>query len=267
MMGYSHAVSGVAVGCGLAALCPAPWPVEALAVAVFGGAALLPDIDHVNSTVARSLGPLTNTISRAVDWLSVELYHATRTPLDPASRTNGHRLITHTPVGSAVLATLFGVAFWWGPVSCAVAVGLVCALLAHGTRAVAKPLLRKLLGFRGAVAPTVAVVCGVSAYGVSIWYPGWWWLYAVAVLGGCLIHREGDWCTNSGVPYRRWPMLVDGCRWAKSTAPATFKTGQHFEHFAVRPLLYAGCLLGFLAAVGLLDDAVVLGWKLAVGGF
>lgn len=267
MMGYSHAVSGVAVGCALAAACPAPWPVEALAVAVFGGAALLPDIDHPNSTVARSLGPLTNTISKAVDWLSVELYHATRTPLDPAERRDGHRLITHTPVGSLALATLFGVAFWWGPVSCAVAVALVCALLAHGTRTVSKPLLRKLMGFRGAVAPAVALVSGAGAYGVSWWYPGWWWLYAVAVLGGCLIHREGDWCTNSGVPHRRWPVLVDGKRWAKAKAPATFKAGDHFEHFAVRPLLYLGCLVSFLAAIGQLDTVAGLAWNLAIGGF
>lgn len=266
MLGYSHAVSGVAVGCACVAALPAPWPVEALAVGIFGGAALLPDIDHVSSTVARSLGPLTNTISRAVNWLSVELYHATRTPRDPASRENGHRLITHTPVGSAVLATLFGVAFWWGPVSSAVAAALVCALLAHGTRTVSKPLLRKLLGFRSAVAPTVAAIAGVSAYGVSHWYPGWWWLYPVAVFGGCLIHREGDWCTNSGVPYRRWPMLVDGCRWAKSTAPATFRTGQHFEHYVVRRMLYLGCLVGFLAAVGQLDTVAGYLWQLATGG-
>lgn len=266
MMGYSHAVSGVAVGCAATALVPAPWPVKVLAIGVFGGAALLPDIDHVGSTVARSLGPLTNTISRAVDWLSLEIYHATRLPRDPADREGGHRLITHTPVGSLALATLFGVAFWWSPVSCAVAVMLVCSLLAHGTRTVSKQVLRKLFGFRGAVAPTVGVVSGAGAYGVSYWFPGWWWVYALAVFGGCLIHREGDWCTNSGVPYRRWPKPVDGRRWAKSKAPATFDTGKHFEHFAVRPGLYMGCLVGFLIAVGWLDDVASFLWNLAVGG-
>lgn len=266
MLGYSHAVSGIAVGCAFVAALPAPWPVEALAVGVFGGAALLPDIDHVGSTVARSLGPLTNTISRIVNWISLEIYHATRTPLDPPNRESGHRLITHTPVGSAALATLFGVAFWWGPVSSAVAAALVCALLAHGTRQTTGKLLRKLLGFRGAAAPTVAVIAGAVSYGTTYWYPGWWWLFPLAIFGGCLIHREGDWCTNSGVPHRRWPMLIDGCRWAKSTAPATFKTGDHFEHYVARRVLYASCVLGFLAAIGQLDTVAGLAWKLATGG-
>jgi membrane-bound metal-dependent hydrolase YbcI (DUF457 family) len=254
MMGHSHAMSGVAVACYLVPLSPAPWPVELLAVALFGGGALLPDIDHPGSSVARSLGIVTNTIARLVDRLALTIYHATRTPLDPAERRGGHRLITHTYVGSAVFGLLVMVACLASRVSGAVVVALVVGLLGHGTRRTVGRFLRKVLGIRLAAALVLAGVSGGLAYWVSGEYPGWWWLYGVSVALGCVIHREGDWCTNSGVPRRLWPRLKNGRRWDKSKAPATFDTGSDTELRFVRRALGVGLLGGLVTALG--------GWSL-----
>ncbi|TDB73790.1 hydrolase, partial [Micromonospora sp. KC721] len=69
VMGRSHALSGAVTwlgGCALAAGLGARPAVGTVVVgaAVTAGAALLPDLDHPGSVVARSLGPVTRLIAR-----------------------------------------------------------------------------------------------------------------------------------------------------------------------------------------------------------
>jgi membrane-bound metal-dependent hydrolase YbcI (DUF457 family) len=264
MMGYSHALSGLAAGC--AVLTAVDYAATALGApdliplvpaivfaAVVGGAALLPDIDHHNSSAARALGPITNSIARGVDSLSLIIYHATRTPKDPGDRDGGHRLITHTPVGSTVFGLLAAVACAVSPWGSAVTCALVIGLLGAGSKQTVGRFLRGFLKVRLGAALVLAIAGGVSGYLVSQWYPGWWALCGLGVLLGCLIHREGDWCTNSGVPRRLWPKLKDGRRWDKSKAPATFDTGEYVELKVVRPLLGFGFLVTAGTASGILQ--------------
>lgn len=276
MMGVSHALSGLAVGAGAVvvldvadAIGPVdiavPIPVTILAVALVGGGALLPDIDHHSSTAARALGPITKLLARAIDALSLAIYHATRTAKDPAARESGHRLITHTPVGSAAFGLLAWVACSVSQWGAAVLCGLVVGLLGAGTKASTGKLLKSLAGIRLSAAMTLALAGGVSGYLVSGGYPGWSWLYGVAVFAGCLIHREGDWCTNSGVPRRLWPKLKNGCRWDKHRAPATFDTGEYYELRVVRPVLLGGFLVNATLATGILQPVAAHVFPLLIG--
>ena len=128
-MGRGHATSGYLGGLGMVAALPwAPWSVRLLAVAVTGGAALLPDLDTASSTASRSLGFLTRWIAHGVAWVSIEVYHATRLDGDPAARDNPHRLITHTPVGSLAFGGVVAVACLAHPIAGGVVIGLLIAL-------------------------------------------------------------------------------------------------------------------------------------------
>jgi membrane-bound metal-dependent hydrolase YbcI (DUF457 family) len=240
MMGRSHAVSGLLVGC--LAVTPAvtlagvmPGPVAALAVAVAGGAALLPDIDHPSSTAARSLGWVTRLLARGVDAGSLVIYYATAGPRDVTERRSGHRLVTHTPVGAVTFGLLVTLAVLAHPIAGAVTLGLVCALLGLGLRQ----------------AGVTCLLAGAAAsWWVTVTYPQWWWLWGVAVTVGAHVHREGDWCTNSGVPRRSWPRMVDGRRWDLHRAPVTFPAGGAEETSFVFPALCVATGLAGLVAVG-----------------
>lgn len=265
MMGYSHALSGLAAGCavltavdyaatGLGAPDLISTPAAVLFAALVGGASLLPDIDHPPSTVARALGPLTKLISHGVNQLGLTIYHATRTPLDPASREGSHRTITHTYLGSAVMGLLVTIAAWVSPWGSAAVCGLVVGLLGAGTKKTTGRLLRSLLKVRLPAALVLAVAGGVSGYLVSGWYPAWPALCGLGVFLGCAIHREGDWCTNSGVPRRLWPKLRNGRRWDKSKVPGAFDTGSPYELKVVR----VGLGIAFLATAGTATGALQL---------
>src|SRR5690606_41513753 len=83
LMAPSHAATGLLAGV-LATAAVAPFmavgPMELAAGAAIGaGAALLPDIDHPNSTATGSQGPLTRLLSAGARQFSAWVYHATLT--------------------------------------------------------------------------------------------------------------------------------------------------------------------------------------------
>lgn len=178
-MGYTHALTGAA-----AFLAAAPalgmvtevGPVELAAGAVVtAGAAMIPDLDHPSSTIARTFGWPTQLLAQWVAYWS-----------------GGHRKATHSAlfaVGAGAVAGVL-VLFQVGQI---VAVTLALGL---GARA---------LGWTkgGAVANAgTFVVCGLLAYGFAetvnlIWLPAAYTL-------GCLAHVAGDACTKGGVPLA-WP--------------------------------------------------------------
>lgn len=262
MMGRSHALCGLTVGVGLAAAFPyAPLPVRLLVVPVCGGAALLPDLDHVSSKIAHSLGFITRFLAKVTDEISVAVYHATRLDGDPAHREGGHRLITHTLPGCLFFGVECGVAELVHPILGAVHLALLLGLLTGWVRQLGRKVHRVAGGVIKAVSPTCvndlltlvlrnagtvfALVGGYLAWSVMTNNPSWWPLWPVAVFTGALAHLLGDACTNSGVPL--WfPLARGNKRWSKVRTPVTFETGKEEETHTVTPLLAAG----FLAAVG-----------------
>src|SRR4051812_39534565 len=129
MMGRAHALSGYVGGAALAeALFMAPPTTRLVAALATAGGALLPDLDQVASRASCSLGPLTKLLARGLAKVSIEVYHATRTPLDNPNKTNPHRLITHTPVGALTFGLVAALACLAHPLAAAVVTGLMVAL-------------------------------------------------------------------------------------------------------------------------------------------
>lgn len=241
MMGISHTLSGLVSGVGLVAAFPhAPLPVRVLAVAVTGGAALLPDLDHPSAKVARSLGFVTRFLARGIAAGSVVMYHATRAPSDPADREGGHRLVTHTVPGCLVPGVIVGVIAWVNPWVTGVTLALLIGLMTYGLRRFTWPILG---------------VTAVACLWVTDQCPGWWWLWGLAVFVGALTHVVGDAMTNSGVPLL-WPLTRGGKRWYKVRTPATFDTGGHVETEIVTRALTLLLLVSMGLTAGLVQPLV-----------
>lgn len=238
-----------------------PLLVLGLFVLILGGAALMPDLDHVSSTVARTLGPITGVLSHGLNRLSLTIYHATRLPGDPPERRDGHRLITHTWPGSAGFGVIALTCQLAHPIAAGAVVGISVGLLAVGVRR----MLRKIPVVRAAPGMVLGMLAGMGGWWCSVQYSGWSLLFPLAVMLGCMVHREGDWCTNSGVPRRLWgiPQNAGTMRWAKNGAPRRFDTGGDYERYAVRHALLAGAVV---AAAGFVLMPEILPALLASGG-
>lgn len=129
-----------------------------LGTVVTGGAAMLPDIDHRDSHVARTLGWLSRGLACAIGWLA-----------------GGHRRGVHSLLGVAVVTLLafFGAALRAGSVGWAVAGVVLAAVLAGGG---------VLLGLAGRRGPgrgkpayrssrrrgAVAGVCGAAVLALAV---------------------------------------------------------------------------------------------------
>lgn len=249
MMGRSHILSGLIAGVAVAGVLPAPLPVRLLVVPVAGGAALLPDLDHPSSKIARSLGPITRALAAAVNAVSLAIYDGTATDDDPHKR-DGHRTATHTVPGCALWGLgllLVGFAGPW-----AVGVAGLPARFAGAPYALCLAILIGLMGsglrVRGWGFSTAG---GVGSWWVTDTYTAWWWLWPLVVAVGSLSHVLGDAWTSSGVPLA-WPVVVHGQRWYRVHAPRTFSTGTTVETTVVTPLLYLGLAVSAGFATGVL---------------
>lgn len=236
-MGRQHALVAVLAGVGIAACVPsAPWPVRGLAVIVCGGAGLLPDLDHPRATAARSLGLLTKLVAIGVDRIAVAVYHATRAEGDSATRTGGHRTLTHTVPWSLLTGTFAGLLCVASPVAGVVACALLGGLLSLGLRV---------------AGVTLAAGSGAVAWWVLTEHSGWWPVVPVAVTVGCLVHIAADAVTVSGVP-AMWPLASKGERWRMVTLPVTFTAGDHVETALVAPALILAVAVSVASVTGLL---------------
>jgi membrane-bound metal-dependent hydrolase YbcI (DUF457 family) len=119
VLGKTHALSGAMVF-GVVAIPAAPLahlsvPELVLGTVVTAGAAMLPDIDHRDSHVAHTLGPVTRGFARLVAWLA-----------------GGHRRGVHSLLGVAVISLLafLGAALRTGSAGWAVAGVVLAAVLA-----------------------------------------------------------------------------------------------------------------------------------------
>jgi len=242
MMGRTHALSGAAgwiTGC--AALTAAGHTPDlrtvAFGSAIAAGHALLPDIDHPGSTIARSLGPVTRIVAAGVHrfaaWLrTASCGHCRRRP-----DRGGHRAVTHTGLFAFAAGLCAGLLGWLsGWVAAAFVVGLSAAL------AVRAMTSRRQRGAFGAAA--AGLLSGGALWVTSADVASWWWI-GVPVAWGTLAHSLGDAVTKSGAPLL-WPVRVRGCRWWGVGTPRwmRFRTGGGVER-VVWVLLLVGAVGGF----------------------
>ncbi|MEO5874709.1 MAG: metal-dependent hydrolase [Streptosporangiaceae bacterium] len=268
-MGRTHALSGAAIFTAAAAALPLSLPTGQvmLGAVVCAGAAVLPDIDHHGSHVARTFGPFT----RGFAWVVGKV-------------AGGHRNGTHSALGVALIAALVFLAsgvhtrdrttLWIG---CGIAgamltTGLLFGLLDSGRGRGKAAYRERWHGFVSVVVCALvasAVAVGCYQYGRQagtvlvgaililvlaaairpLRIKGVWddlapipialamlWLDAdltvlpYAIVAGVVIHIAGDMITFGGCPLGwPWSQTMRGLKW--------FRTGSRIENRLVAPVL------------------------------
>lgn len=185
MMGRTHAASGAVLYLAVVPLLGAagtgPGPVSVLAGAIAAaGAAMLPDLDHPQASISRSLGPITYLLAKSVERIS-----------------GGHRHATHSLLG-VLLGTAVAAGFSWAG---GLPLGLYLAFLdALGLAAFHIQLIRQ------PVPHTIGcLLLGVALTTTALWRPPTMIAIATAVALGIAAHIAGDCLTREGCPLL-WPL-------------------------------------------------------------
>lgn len=191
MMGHGHATMGAAAWVALVA--PAPFGFSVLSLDPVGvavgavataGAALLPDADHHNGTIAHALPPVTTVMTGAIEGIS-----------------GGHRHATHSLVGAAVFAVgAYALSFprivFQGR---EVQIGSAVLLLFLATFAL--KALKITHKWFDAWLLSLAVAAALT------WYaPDQYWWLPLSVGVGAVIHLLGDLLTVQGLALF-WPFV------------------------------------------------------------
>lgn len=256
--GPTHAMSGLMAwgGVSIAAIAnglpmtPQTWVVGA---ALCSGAALLPDLDHPQATIANTFGRVTWVLSKGVHWVSHVVYRSTRLRSD-ANRHGGHRGVTHTLL-FALLAGFgtYAVVQWAHKVALLPLLFLFCALAVRG-------LLHKWTPKGHAL--------GVTVLSLGLTILCWHWIdvgppeqaqwCAVAVAAGCLAHCLGDSITEQGCPIF-WPIPFSGKTWypVALPKPMRMRTGGRVELGMVLPVL---TVLGVWLSLASLQRTGLASW-------
>lgn len=216
MIGHTHALSGavvfLAATTALEHLEPFNPAAIALGAVTAAGAALLPDLDHTQATAARTFGPATRILARAVETIS-----------------GGHRHATHSLLGAAAFTGLAVAAAAYRGWPLAILLALCIGLADRALLPRAKPRRDWKLTW-GDVAGLVHAAAAA--------YVGWLLAFSAldmvvvpwAVTIGVLAHLIGDALTEQGIPWlyplRRWYRM------------ATIDTGKVVERWIVVPALY-----------------------------
>lgn len=209
MMGSTHSRSGTTAFAVLTAAAPLVgihphWPAVAAGTLACAGAALLPDLDHPEATIANTFGLASKAAARFVHRVS-----------------GGHRHATHSLlfVALAYLATVFGVreiGVWFS-------VPVLFVLFAFGIRA-----MRLAPGMSVLVAVVATVFFWFALRGDFGWLP-------VTVGVGTLAHLAGDCLTKEGCPLL-WP------RRGHYMLPLIQRTGNAVEQWVFGPLFALGTI-------------------------
>ncbi|WP_029090116.1 metal-dependent hydrolase [Brevibacterium album] len=200
MMGAHHASTGAALGIAVAGtsglalgLVEGVSAPEVIAVTLMtAGAALLPDIDHHNGSIANSLpgfGPFpgpTEVLCRIIGRLS-----------------GGHRRGTHSLFGIAVFVLLTWLIGQFTVTIAGVELALGAGLLGVVLAAFAFDALR--ISRLGRVWPWLLALAA-GAY-LALQFPTAGWVLPLAVGMGCAVHIVGDMITTGGVPLL-WPLVI-----------------------------------------------------------
>lgn len=277
MMNGAHAATGALVGGAVAypAVAAAPPSVAvagmALAVQLGAGAALLPDIDHDQSTITRSAGWITRALAETLQLLARATYRATRGGHDPSAASGEHRGLIHTPAFAVLVGALLAAGALLTPW-----VGIVTsyALSSAAIRSLRWHLPSTLLDKRGLgstfAPPIVAAGIVAALYQLGTLTAAGPWI-GLIVTAGMITHSLGDGATNSGIPFT-WPLKrrcepcreqqrsCPGARWSRQNvlpSPLRWSVGTRVGR-AVETVLEVTCLaaVGALAAVAATDIAV-----------
>lgn len=202
MMGISHALTGLVAAAVVAQVIDTTWPDMVVGAVVVVGATMVPDIDHENATITKTLGPLT----RGLSWVVRKL-------------TGGHRRGTHSVAGAAALAGVVQLAVdqRGSPWSTAVLSLVLCLCLAGPLR---------LLRIRGWLDDVLPIPLAIGAV---LWPPVPLTLMAPMIFTGMIVHVLGDMITKQGCPIW-WPLSDRRHRLATLTA------GGRMERWILRPM-------------------------------
>ena len=209
MLARAHALSGALVFTAVAPVLHVSGP-ALLAGAVFtAGAATVPDIDEHGSTISRTLGFFTETVSWIVHKVS-----------------GGHRKGTHSILGVAV----FTLAAWVAVnhargLTGKIILGVILSLiLAAGVRAL------RIGGHHGDV-------IGVAGAAAAIYWHAGLSFVPLCIALGAASHIAGDELTHDGCPLA-WPFSRHQYHLLPHRLQIT--TGRFAEHWIVSTLLLAG---------------------------
>lgn len=210
MMGRTHAETGLAAAVGTALYFHVDVPTFVLLCTTLPGAAILNDIDHPDSTVSSTYGPITGVLSKVLD----------------------HRKQTHSVPGIALFGTLITFCSVHSDNMIAKAVLFVVLVLIWSSTI----RLFKIGGWLDDFAPIP--FAGMITFGEP-------WLNMIGIppfpfkiLGPCvvlgmLVHVVGDLVTYQPIPVM-WPFSKKG------TSFKIFKAGSWFEYWIIQ----IGVILG-----------------------
>jgi membrane-bound metal-dependent hydrolase YbcI (DUF457 family) len=221
MMGHTHALSGAAAwlaatpfigdpaALGQYAIELSPAQIAAGTV-ICAGAAMLPDIDHHNGTIAGTFGPLSRVLCRLVGAVS-----------------GGHRHATHS-VAFAALAG-FGAGWAAGHAPGWAWTAVLFALIGLGLRGIGIRVAERE-HFSALLNAAIAAALVYVMRDLDMSFAG----YAVAL--GCLLHVLGDCLTPDGCPLL-WP-----AQW-RVRVPLIPRTDGVLERWVLAPLLTLGVVI------------------------
>jgi membrane-bound metal-dependent hydrolase YbcI (DUF457 family) len=225
MLGHSHATSGALAWAAAGAFLPLSIveypamhggkghvnPTElVLGTFITAGAALFPDIDHPNGTIAHALGPVTHNLCKVVEKIS-----------------GGHRHATHSFafVAAVTYGTWAGVHYLGRPF----VLGMVFVMLALAVKAL--NLCPPGDTFH-AYGPVIALAGGGTVLmdrtvpGAPLWLP-----FAIGL--GTLTHLAGDCLTDHGCRLF-WPFTL------RTALPIIKRTGNKMETWFLAPAFAVG---------------------------
>lgn len=221
MMGHTHALSGAAAWLAATPFLGDPALIGRYAVhlspaqiaagtVICAGAAMLPDIDHHDGTIANAFGPVTRLLCRLVGAIS-----------------GGHRHATH----SLAFAALAGLGAGWaaghapGP-AWLIVLFLLVGLGLHGIGI----QIAEREHFSALLNAVIAAALTYVMRDIDMGFAG----YAVAL--GCVTHVVGDCLTPDGCPVF-WP-----AQW-RIKVPIIAKTDGVLERWILTPLLTLGVVI------------------------
>jgi membrane-bound metal-dependent hydrolase YbcI (DUF457 family) len=234
MMGHTHALAGAAAWLGTVPFLAdygmrmTPGQLAAGAV-VCAGAALLPDLDHHDGTIANTFGPVTRALCRGISAVS-----------------GGHRHATHSLlfcIGMALGADWLSenlVQAWWVMLFLIIGLGLRGIGIRVPEREHFDALLNAAIagGLTFLMAGMHFAGPGLGTHGYALGWAG----FAVGL--GCLAHIVTDSITPKGCPVF-WPIP-----W-RLAIPLVGSTNGTVEKWVVTPLLTLGIVvLGVRSSAG-----------------
>ena len=222
VMGPTHAMSGAALGLAIAAALPHEWggPTTAAGAFVFAGvtagAALLPDLDSPQATIARSFGPITTTLAHVTENTAQAIYAATKTRRD-SDRQNGHRTATHT-VWFAILAGMATSALV-GSFGKTASIAILFVMLGLALRGLFPKWSKSndwliVTAVSAALAAATWVLLPEAAGAVAL---------GSAMTAGVMAHLLGDALTKQGVPIFGGIISIGGKRWWDVALPSPLR--------------------------------------------